>query len=202
MRERRRWKYILMIPVAIAVLFAAQMADVFIYAQRARPVKSDAAIVLGAAAWGMKPSPVFRERINHAIDLYLGGYCRFIIITGGKGDPEEPGESVIGKKYAMQNGVPEDDIIIENYSRNTEQNLYYAKMIAAKRNVSSYILVSDPYHLRRATYIARRYGMIVCASGTPTSRYRSVGQKFMFLSREAYYMILCRIENISDVRIP
>ena len=179
----------------IAVLFVIQMFDVYLYSKNSSLRKVDAAVVLGAAAWGNNPSPVFRERINHAIDLYNGGYCSFIIITGGKGFPGEAGEGVIGKKYAMKNGVPEDAILAENYSRNTEENIHYAQMIAGKNNLKTFVLVSDPYHLRRAMLIATDDGLDAYPSATPTTRYRSYGERFSFLARETYYTGLYRIES-------
>ena len=101
------------VKVILIILFAAaawtlfEMGDIYICGNKKLTAPVDAAIVLGAAAWGNNPSPVFKERINHAIRLYRQGLCRYIIITGGKGFPDEPGESVIGKKYALKNGIPE-----------------------------------------------------------------------------------------------
>lgn len=199
---KRKILIIISIPFVSAILvFLLQVADIYFYPRTGEPPVSDAAIVLGAAAWGNNPSPVFRERLNHAIDLYRGGFCRYIIITGGKGYPTEPGESVIGRKYVIKNDVPENDIFIENYSRNTEQNLYYAKIIASKRDLKSFILVSDPYHLRRAAFIAEQNGMQCSVSATPTSRYRSAKQQISFLAKESYYMILYRIEYATGLRL-
>jgi len=179
----------------VAGLFVVQMSDVYVYSKNTTLKKVDAAIVLGAAAWGKNPSPVFRERINHAIDLYNRGYCSYIIITGGKGFPEEPGEGVIGRNYALKNGVPEQAILIENYSRNTEENIHYAMLIAGKRDLKTFVLVSDPYHLRRAMLIAEHDGIDAYPSATPTSRYRSDEERFQFLAKEAYYTALYRIRN-------
>jgi uncharacterized SAM-binding protein YcdF (DUF218 family) len=199
----RRWvlKLFSVLIILIVALYAAQVLEVYLYSKNNTIDRADAVIVLGAAAWGNNPSPVFRERLNHAIDLYQGGYCRYIIITGGKGYPDELGESVIGKKYVMKNGVPESDIIIENYSRSTEQNLHYAQIIATYHDIKSYILVSDPYHLRRAAYVADRYGMKVYLSATPTSRYKSGEQKMSFLLKEGYYMILYRLESLMGIQL-
>jgi uncharacterized SAM-binding protein YcdF (DUF218 family) len=183
------------IVVTAGSIFAAQMIDVYAYSRSGELRHADAAIVLGAAAWGNNPSPVFRERINHAIKLYKDGFCRYVIITGGKGFPSEPGESVIGKKYAMKNGIPEDAILIENYSRSTEENLAYAKRVAGGHGIRSFLLVSDPFHLRRASLVADHYGLLVFPSPTTTSMYKSNGERLSFLVREAYYTILFRVRN-------
>ncbi|MGL4368652.1 MAG: ElyC/SanA/YdcF family protein, partial [Spirochaetota bacterium] len=162
---------------------------------------STRSFVLGAAAWGNKPSPVFKERLNHALDLYRQGLCRYIIITGGKGAPGEPGESVIGRKYALKNGVPESAILIENYSRSTEQNILYARLLARQHDLSTFAIVSDPYHLKRAVIIAEHEGMQVYPSPTPTSRFRSHEVKLHFLFKEAYYISLYRIQYMTGIQL-
>ncbi|MDI7275087.1 MAG: YdcF family protein, partial [Anaerolineae bacterium] len=83
------------------------------YSSQSTLLSADAAIVLGAAAWGDEPSPVFRERINHAIELYRQGYVRKLIFTGASGQPGEPPESLVARQYALQCGVPEGDILVE-----------------------------------------------------------------------------------------
>jgi vancomycin permeability regulator SanA len=67
---------------------------------------ADAAIVLGAAAWGNKPSPVYRERINEAIALYKAGRVRYLVFTGGTPAPGYPAEGEVGRKFAIEHGVP------------------------------------------------------------------------------------------------
>jgi uncharacterized SAM-binding protein YcdF (DUF218 family) len=193
---RKLFFYFSSIIVVLGTVFFAQMIEVYSYSRNESLQHADAAIVLGAAAWGNNPSPVFRERINHAIDLYKNGYCRYVIITGGKGFPTEQGESVIGKKYALRNGVPESVILIENYSRSTEENIAYAKRVAGGYDMKSFLLVSDPFHMRRAMLIAENYGLIVYPSPTPTSMYKGTGERFAFLARESYFTILFRVENL------
>ena len=133
--------------IAVLVFFSYTVYTVYSYPRDKAVIKTDAVIVLGAAAWGGKPSPVFKERINHAIRLYDAGMCRYIIFTGGKGGEDEPGESVIARRYAIKNGVNEKFILIENKSRTTEENIFYAGKIAEKYGLKTFTLVSDPYHL-------------------------------------------------------
>src|SRR5688572_21621592 len=85
--------------------------------------KADVAIVLGAAAYGDKPSPVFEQRIAHGVDLYKQGTVRKIILTGGFGDGAEFSESQVARRYALEQGVPERDLLIEKTSRTTLENL-------------------------------------------------------------------------------
>src|SRR5215510_12875724 len=90
-----------------ALLSAAVIAiRIYSYGNTAVDMKADAAVVLGAAVWGKRASPVFEERINHALSLYRSGKVRKIIFTGGIGNPNESPESVVARDYAIASGVP------------------------------------------------------------------------------------------------
>lgn len=149
--------------------------------------KADGIIVLGAAVWGDRPSPVFRERINHAINLYKKKYATTVIFTGGKSDGDELAEAETAKQYAAVRGVASDSILIETLSKSTEQNLYYAKQLAINHNLATVIIVSDPLHMKRAVLIAEDLGLKAYSSPTPTTRYRSFHTKLRFLVRETYF---------------
>ncbi|MFB2979270.1 YdcF family protein [Microseira sp. BLCC-F43] len=75
--------------------------SIYIYGTQQNDIKADAAIVLGAAVWGNQPSPVFRERINHGIQLYKTGKVQTIIFTGGVGNSNEPAEAIVARNYAF-----------------------------------------------------------------------------------------------------
>lgn len=159
------------------------------FSQKNQLVKSDAAIVLGAAAWNNKPSPVLRERINHAIWLYENRYVEKIIFTGGKSNEDTYAESEVAKEYALNKNVLEEDIFIETDSKITEENLLYAKKIADQNNLETFIIVSDPLHMRRALLMAENFDMEAYSSPTPTSAYKSVKSKIPFLFRELFFYI-------------
>jgi len=161
------------------------------------PVDSaDAAIVLGAASWGDRPSPVFRERINYAVDLYKDGMVRKIIFTGARDSADEPPASTVAKRYAVGLGVPEADCIEEDRSRTTEENLLYAREIARRADISTFLVVSDPIHMKRAMTLALDLDMNARPAPTPTTRYRSFGNNARFLLREMYYSITYRIKKL------
>ncbi len=182
------------IAVAVAAIlcvcagFIAFVAGSVIYSGRiAAPVRADAAIVLGAATWGDKPSPVFRERIRHAIWLHDNGYTEKIIFTGAPDSPKEPPESVVARGYALRSGVPAEDIMIEEVSRTTEENLYRAREVGRRNGFRSYLIVSDPLHMKRAMILAGELGMEAHRAPTPTSRYRGFGSRISFLGKEMYF---------------
>ncbi len=165
------------------------------YSRRSAILHADAAIVLGAALWGEEPSPVFRERIRHAVALYHLGYVDKIIFTGGQGSANEPAEAIVGQRYAIARRVPGEDILVEMQSRTTEQSLTQARDLARKHHLETCLLVSDPLHMRRATRIARDLGMCVHPSPTPTTMVRSRMSKLRFLIRETRLYLLYLVTN-------
>jgi len=157
------------------------------YANYSNERQADSIIVLGAAVWENQPSPVFRERINHAIELWQQGYAPIIIFTGGTDDNEEAAESEVARQYAISHGVSPDNILIETVSRTTQQNLYYAKRLIVEYNLADAIIVSDPLHMKRAMLIAEDMGLEAYSSPTPTTKYRSWRTQLVFLVRETYF---------------
>jgi len=185
---KKRWPIvILLVVVCVVVAVFGLAASIYAYAGNSETSQADAAIVLGAAAWGEQPSPVFRERINHAIDLYQSGQVHKIIFTGGQGESNEPAEAIVARQYALERGVAEADILTEIQSRTTEQNLFYARWVAAEHHLTRFLVVSDPLHMRRAMLIAQDLGMDAHPSSTPTSRYQSARNQVEFLARETCY---------------
>lgn len=89
--------------------------------------KADVAIVLGAAVYGEKVSPVFEERLNHGVWLYENGYVENLIVTGGVGDGNLHSDAYAAKQYMMEQGIPEENIIMEEKSAITQENIQNAK---------------------------------------------------------------------------
>lgn len=177
---------ILLISMVIYTLYIS--VSIYSYSNINDLRKADAAIVLGAAAWGDKPSPVFEERINHGIWLYMNGYVDKIIFTGGKGE-NAISESAVAKHYAIGHSVPEDDILIEEESTITQENIMYASKIAKENNISSVLLVSDPLHMKRAMLMCKDYDLTAYSSPTQTTMYKTAKNKIIFLSREVFFYI-------------
>lgn len=147
---------------------------------------ADAAVVLGAAAWDKRPSPVFQERINHAIALYQSGRVGKLVFTGGTPKKGFMTEAEVGRRYAIKQGVPARDIYFENTSRDTYQNLLNIKPLLREHDIGSIVIVTDPYHTARAAVIAADLGLNADISGTPTSRYSESRKKMKFLLQESY----------------
>src|SRR5699024_4141490 len=157
--HNRRWlvlsKTLLGLVLCVLVIFACLMTYVWYYAQE-RPVHSaPATIVLGAAAWGNKPSPVFKERIRHAVHLYKTNMTQQLIFTGGALRDDMPSEGEVGARWAIKLGVSPEDTAYEGTSRDTWYNLKNANVILQQQHITSVILVSDYFHLARAGVMAR-----------------------------------------------
>ncbi|MGN7836891.1 YdcF family protein [Stenotrophomonas sp. 22385] len=156
--------------------------------ERDQAAKADAIIVLGAAAYDAKPSPVFEERIRHGLDLYRQGYAPLLIFTGGYGGTGARfSESQVARRYALKQGVPDDAILIETASRTTRQNLVEARLLMDQHRLRRVIIVSDPLHMARALRLARELGIDALASSTPSTRFRSFHTSWKFLAQEIYF---------------
>jgi uncharacterized SAM-binding protein YcdF (DUF218 family) len=176
--------------IAILVFVLGFIAvSIYRYGNTSADVQADAAIVLGAAVWGEQVSPVFRERINHAIDLYRQGKVRKIIFTGGQGNKDEETEAVAAREYAIKSGIPEHDILIEESSHTTYENVLYAKQLAYEHRLKKVLIVSDPLHMKRAVAMARNIGLDAYPSPTPTTRYQGWRSQMGSLAHETYYYI-------------
>lgn len=154
---------------------------------RDQAAPADAILVLGAAAYDARPSPVFQERIRHALDLYRRGYADTLVFTGGYGYGARFSESQVARRYAMREGVPADAILIETLSRTTYENLREARALMLDRGLQRIIVVSDPLHMARALRLARRLGIDAVGSSTPSTRFRSFRTRWQFLAREVYF---------------
>jgi len=185
--KRRIQKILLWLAAALFVWLIVVGGMIWNYGGKDNATKSDCIIVLGAAAHGNKPSPVFEERIRHAIGLFQKGEASTIIFTGGFGDGASHAESEVGASYAMARGVPKSAILTETRSRTTNQNLIEAKALMDSAGLKSAIIVSDPLHLKRASVMADDIGISSVTSPTPTSRYRSLKTKLGFVIREIYF---------------
>jgi uncharacterized SAM-binding protein YcdF (DUF218 family) len=176
--------------IAIFLIFISYSAfSIWTFSDKVQLVKTDVAVVLGAAAWDDEPSPVLRERINHSIWLYENDYVDKIIFTGGKGKGNKYAESEVARDYAIKNNVNSDDILVETKSRITEENLKYAYEIAVEKNFNTFTIVSDPLHMKRAILMAKNTGMEVYSSPTQSSVYKTLNSQVPFFLRELFFYI-------------
>ncbi|SHI71516.1 Uncharacterized SAM-binding protein YcdF, DUF218 family [Rubritalea squalenifaciens DSM 18772] len=193
----RKWcKRFLFVLLILTVYASWQIWDIHRYGHVDDGGQADCAIVLGAAAYYNKPSPVFKARIDHAIKLYKEGRVKKVILTGGFGKDAEFAESEVAYEYCLKNGIPDKDLYKETESKTTEQNIAQAKKLMDKFGMESALLVSDPWHLKRAHAIAEKYEMQNRPSATLTTMYKSDESRLKFLMREFYYIHVWRFADL------
>jgi uncharacterized SAM-binding protein YcdF (DUF218 family) len=199
MRKRVfKWLKILLVVIVLAIGITA--IRIYSYSGASTDMQADAAVVLGAAVWSQGVSPVFRERINHAIDLYRRGRVYKIIFTGGQGNRNEPTEAAAARAYALSNGISPNDILIEQRSHTTYENLVFAKQLADVHGLKKVLLVSDPMHMKRAIAMAHDVGLDAYPSPTTTTRYTGFRTQVGELARETFYYLGYTISSF--LRIP
>jgi uncharacterized SAM-binding protein YcdF (DUF218 family) len=119
---------------------------------------ADAIVVLGAAQYDGRPSPVFRARLNHGAYLYKEGFSDTIVVTGGKQAGDRFTEAEAGSRYLVAHGIPGGDILRESRGTTTLESLRRVKRIADERGIDSVLLVSDPLHSERIKRLATDLG--------------------------------------------
>ena len=189
MRGRKKAKLFLAVALLVLCYVAAHVAAICAFSAKDQKRPADVAIVLGAAARGGEVSPVYRERINHGITLYRDGYVKKLIVTGGTGKDNDTSDAYAAKRYAVSQGIPEGDVLTEDSSTITQENLENAKDIMDRQGYETAIVVSDPLHMKRAMLLAKDAGLTAYSSPTPTSRYVTWKTKLPFLAREAFFYI-------------
>jgi uncharacterized SAM-binding protein YcdF (DUF218 family) len=136
------------------------------YAVLDQAAPSDAIGVFGAAEYDGKPSPVYRARLDHALELYHRGIAPLIVTLGGNGG-DQYSEGAVGEGYLEGQGVPEEAIIAETESRNTEDSARRIAVIARANGLKRLVIVSDGTHLFRIHEICAADGLDVLTSPRP-----------------------------------
>jgi uncharacterized SAM-binding protein YcdF (DUF218 family) len=125
---------------------------------------ADIILVLGAAEYRGKPSPVFRARLDHAFDLYQRRLAPRILTTGGAGGDPVFTEGGVGRAYLISRGVPSEAIVVENEGESTVQSTASAGEIMRRMGLRSVIVVSDGYHIYRVKKMLQSRGLNVFGS--------------------------------------
>lgn len=147
--------------VALVVLYLAfTFTQVWWASNQDDRTPSNAIVVLGAAQWNGIPSPVYKERLDHAADLYRQGVAKTIIVTGGKQQGDKVGEGYAGYNYLKGKGIPDKALLIEVGGTNTYEELSAAVPILDEYKLGHNVtVVSSPYHGFRANAIAEEVGL-------------------------------------------
>lgn len=127
--------------------------------------KADVAVVLGASVYRGRPSPVLEERANTAVQLYLSGKVRKILVTGDNSALTHDEVTPV-RKYLISAGIPGGDIFLDHAGFDTYSSMYRARDIF---EAQSAIIVTQDFHLPRALFIARSLGISAYGVGAKGS---------------------------------
>lgn len=155
--------------VAAFALWLFSAAAVLVWSSRDEARPAQAIVVLGAAQYAGKPSPVLRARLDHALDLWNRRLATLLILTGGTGAGDTTSEAAVGRTYAKKHGVPDSAILVESEGRTTSESMRAVAGMLEVRGLNSALLVSDPFHMLRLRILARRFGFTPYTSPTQTS---------------------------------
>jgi uncharacterized SAM-binding protein YcdF (DUF218 family) len=182
--RRRGLVALLLIPV---LGYAGCFLAVLLVSRQDQRQRADAIVVLGAAQYNGKPSPVLRARLDHALALYREGLASTVVVTGGIGEGDRVSEATVGQQYLTAQGVPRQAIIVRPEGRSTQASITAVARWAQPLEVRRVLLVSDPFHMLRLRFEARNSGLEALASPTTTSPISaSVRRELGFLGAEAW----------------
>jgi len=150
---------------------------------------ADAIVVLGAAEYRGRPSPVLEARLNHALFLYLKGRAPRIITTGGAGGDPVFTESTVARAYLARRGVPAEAIVVENEGDSTAHSIFAVTEIMRRMNLRSAIVVSDGYHIYRVKKMLEASGIRVYGSPRPSTEQGVLREKWLYCRQAVGYTL-------------
>ena len=144
----------------VLVYFTFTFTQVWWASRRDDRAPASAIVVLGAAQWNGKPSPVLKARLDHSVELYREGIAATIIVTGGKQQGDKVGEGKAGYDYLRAQGIPDSALKIEVDGADTYEQLSASAAILDKAKLGrGVVIVSSPYHAFRSSAIAEEVGL-------------------------------------------
>jgi len=155
--------------ITVFTLWVISASSVLIWSSRDEARPAQAIVVLGAAQYAGRPSPVLRARLDHALGLWKRDLASLLILTGGTGTGDTTSEAAVGRTYAKKRGVPDTLILVENEGRTTSESMKAVAGMLEVRGLHTALLVSDPFHMLRLRILARRFGFTPYTSPTRTS---------------------------------
>jgi uncharacterized SAM-binding protein YcdF (DUF218 family) len=177
---------------AFALYFASVYYEVWRHAHEDEARPADAIVVLGAAQYYGRPSPVLRARLDHALALYRRGLAPRIITTGGQGRDAVFTESEVAREYLSRQGVPAEFITVETAGQSTAQSAAAVGEIMDRMELHSCVVVSDGYHIHRIKRMLEERGLEVY--GSPRGdRSESAWTQGWLYARESLGYMLWRI---------
>lgn len=172
-RRSRRWRRLRwpgLIGLGAVVLVASYLAATFVQvwqsSRRDSRVPADAIVVLGAAQYDGRPSPVLQARLDHALELYEAGLAPLVVVTGGRQEGDRYTEATAGYNFLRAHGLPDEAIRKEVQGASTYESLASVARFLRREGIADVVLVSSPAHSRRVADIADEVGLRATVSPT------------------------------------
>ncbi len=173
--------------VLLVLGWGAVVLAVAVQSTRDQAATADAIVVLGAAQYNGRPSPVFRARLNHAAALYQRGLAPVLLVTGGVGTGDSLNEAVVGRAYLARLGLPVEALIALPAGDDTYASLAEVARWFEGRASRRVLLVSDGFHMLRLRIIARRLHLVPLTSPATGSPIRAnLRRNTAYLLAEGY----------------
>lgn len=150
---------------------------------------ADAILVLGAAEYNGKPSPVLEARLNHALYLYLKRLAPYILTTGGAGGDPRYTEGGVGRTYLIRHGVPASAVFADPEGATTNESVDAAVKTMRAHGFHSCIVVSDGYHIYRVKRRLESQGMTVYGSPRPPSPRSRAELRWLYFRQAVAFML-------------
>jgi uncharacterized SAM-binding protein YcdF (DUF218 family) len=158
---------------------------------------ADAIVILGAAQYNGRPSPVLKARLDHALELYNRGYVHAVITTGGYGPDPNFSEAHVSTEYLMQQGVDAESIITEQGSGTTRDSIRAAVALLQSKGWNSALVVSDGFHMFRVKRMFEDAGVEAYTSPAPDSPIENAPTKrYWYTMREVLLFCVYRVFNL------
>jgi uncharacterized SAM-binding protein YcdF (DUF218 family) len=158
-----------LIILAAGSVYTVALVMVLVVSQQDQRRPADAIVVLGAAQYNGRPSPVFRARLDHALQLYRQGFAPRLVVTGGVGRGDTVSEATVARHYLLTRKVPLSAIVSQPEGRSTEASMTAVAKWLQRARLRRVLLVSDPFHMLRLRLEARRTGLEAYTSPTESS---------------------------------
>src|SRR6266566_2559949 len=158
-------------------------------AAREEAQEADVILVLGAAEYRGRPSPVLRARLDHALSLYKNKMAPILITTGGAGGDPDYTEGGVGRSYLIEHDVPSEAIIVEPEGETTAHSIAAAGEIMRRMGLKSCILVSDGYHIYRAKKMLEFQGITVYGSPRQSNPRGEAAEWWLYFRQSVGYLL-------------
>jgi uncharacterized SAM-binding protein YcdF (DUF218 family) len=155
--------------LAAASIYTVALLLVLVVSQQDQRRPADAIVVLGAAQYNGRPSPVLRARLDHALQLYREGLAPRIVVTGGVGRGDTTSEATVARNYLLNRKVPARAVVAQPQGRSTQASMTAVADWLEAAHLKRVILVSDPFHMFRLRMEARRTNLEAYTSPTESS---------------------------------